>query len=226
LSFRPDRAAPPKGGAECKTARARDAWVKVRRMMRLAWPMLVALAACGTTDDDRPVTLQYITESILQPSCGAAECHSAFARQKGYAFDTVENARESFQFDTDLVISPHENDNLHSDGSLTLINNLTIAQTNASRMPYDAPLPNADIDLIERWLKANGPGMCPSGATSICRSARATSICGNEGQPKCTVAVPCKTGNDSFDYSTYDLNPPDLSLMYVCANGCSNGACL
>ncbi len=195
-------------------------------MTRL-WPILLALAACGTTDDDRPVTLQYITEAILQPSCADAECHSAFARQNGYAFDTVEDARLSIQFDTDLLISPAENSDLHPDGSLTLINNLTIAQPGADRMPYDSPLPNEDITLIQRWLQANGPGICADDATTACRALKGSfDICGGPGQDRCTVAVPCKAGNHSYDYAMYDMNPPSSSLMYVCANGCSNGACL
>lgn len=187
----------------------------VRAMTRLAW-LLVALAACGTTNDDCPVTLQYITEGILQPSCADAECHSAFARQKGYVFDTVENARLSFQFDTELLLSPVENANLHTDGSYTLINNLTEAQDGAARMPYDAPLPNEDINLIEKWLKAGGPGIC-GGATAACRSLK-----GNVG----TALIPCKAGNDAFDFPTYDHDQALDPTADICPNGCSNGACL
>ena len=49
----------------------------------------------GSEDDDRPPTLEYVTEAILAPTCGQAECHSQFSDQVGDEFDTVASARRT-----------------------------------------------------------------------------------------------------------------------------------
>jgi hypothetical protein len=135
-------------------------------MVRLACLVLVISAsACGTTTDDRPATLANITESILKPTCASAECHSSFVQQSGYDFENVKGARASFQYDSDLVDIEHIGD---PDQPPALILDLTREQLNKPRMPYDAPLPNADVDLIQQWLEAGLPGICESGAATSC----------------------------------------------------------
>ena len=107
----------------------------------------LALAACTQTENDRPATLEYITEAILQPSCAQHVCHSSFRMEKGYAFDTVEAARRSL---SSGVVIPGD-----SESSL-----LVIALTRRiKRMPYDAPLPDKDIELIKRWIDAGAMGI-------------------------------------------------------------------
>ena len=49
-------------------------------MHRLVLVAGLALAACDQTANDRPQTLTYITEAILQPSCAQHVCHSSYAR--------------------------------------------------------------------------------------------------------------------------------------------------
>ena len=113
----------------------------------------LALAACGTSNDDRPATLQYITVAILQPSCGNAQCHSSFRRAKDYAFDTVEEAQDTFA--TYPLVVPGD-----PDGSLlyqTLIS--PGGDGFAKRMPYDQPLADADVELIHTWIMAGAPGL-------------------------------------------------------------------
>jgi hypothetical protein len=114
----------------------------VRAMFRLAVAAAVASAACSQTDNDRPATLQYITEAILQPSCAQDVCHSSYTRTKGYAFDTVEAARQSLRMPG--VVKPTE-----AESSLLY----TVLIRQVKRMPYDAPLPQKDIDLIRRWIE-------------------------------------------------------------------------
>jgi hypothetical protein len=123
-------------------------------MQRLAIAALV-LAACGTSEDDRPRNLEYITEAILAPSCGTAQCHSTFRQADGFVFDTVEGARATLQNDRELF---------EGDERPGLIYNLTQEQSSAPRMPLDAPLPDIDIALIEEWMKAGAPGACTTGA--------------------------------------------------------------
>jgi len=113
----------------------------VRAMFRLAVAAAVASAACSKTDNDRPATLPYITEAILQPSCAQDVCHSSYTRTKGYAFDTVAAARQSLR--TPGLVMPTEPES-------SLLYTVLIRQV--KRMPYDAPLPQKDIDLILRWI--------------------------------------------------------------------------
>jgi len=123
---------------------------------------MVALAACGTTEDDRPATLRYVTESILAPSCGEAQCHSTFKQSLGDVFDTVVGARQSLHRNGLALYSDRTNA-----ADAELIHwvtddkpfNRTDPQGNIiGRMPWDAPLPNADIDLMKKWIAAGVPG--------------------------------------------------------------------
>lgn len=111
----------------------------VRAMFRAAVAATLLLAACAQTDNDRPRTIQYITEAILQPSCAQDVCHSSFTRAKGYAFDTVAAARAS--------LKPVVDKQAPEASILYVVLTRTI-----KRMPYDAPLPQKDIDLIFEWL--------------------------------------------------------------------------
>src|SRR4029077_6771279 len=67
----------------------------VRAMYRPVLVAVVALAACNQTENNRPATLEYITEAILQPSCAQYTCHSSYRVERGMAFDTVEAARRA-----------------------------------------------------------------------------------------------------------------------------------
>jgi hypothetical protein len=111
----------------------------VRAMFRAVVAAALTLAACNQTDNDRPRTVQYITEAILQPNCAQDVCHSSYTRAKGYAFDTVAAARAS--------LAPLVSKSQPESSLLYVVLTRTI-----KRMPYDAPLPQKDIDLIFEWL--------------------------------------------------------------------------
>jgi hypothetical protein len=111
----------------------------VRAMVRVVFAVAVALVGCAQTDNDRPATVEYITEAILQPSCGQYDCHSSFRREKGYAFDTVANARSSLAM---IVVK--------KDPEASLL--YTVLTRTIKRMPYDSPLPDKDIELIKTWI--------------------------------------------------------------------------
>ena len=121
--------------------------------------VVVALAACGQATDDRPASLEYITEAILVPYCANAQCHSAFKHagvpnSEGYAFDTVENARIACTTGGLVAVGD-------PDGSF-LIDVLTRPGANkAARMPYDAPLPDVDLALIKTWIRQGADGLMP-----------------------------------------------------------------
>jgi hypothetical protein len=120
-------------------------WGNVRAMYRLVLVAAAAQAACSQTDNNRPATLEYITEAILQPACSQAVCHSSFRMERGLAFDTVDVARRSLRG----IVS------MESESSL--LYNVLIRKV--KRMPYDAPLPDKDIALIKQWIDDGAPGL-------------------------------------------------------------------
>lgn len=130
-------------------------------MKRLVLIGAVLVGACGGTDD-RPRTLEYITQTILAPTCAAAECHSAFKQAVGDQFDTVDAARRSIVGNS-LVIYP---DDMTAPRSSILVQSLTVGlnsildpmSNTTVRMPYDAPMPDADVDLISAWIADGAPG--------------------------------------------------------------------
>jgi phosphate uptake regulator len=122
-------------------------------MNRLVLVAAVALAACTQSDNDRPATLEYITEAILQPNCGQYTCHSSFRRAKGYAFDTIAAAQASLA-PTDPGAAQVIN---KSDPAASFLYQVLIRKV--KRMPYDAPLPQKDIDLILKWIEDGAPGL-------------------------------------------------------------------
>jgi hypothetical protein len=116
--------------------------------------------ACGSATDDRPPTLEYITETILAPTCAMAECHSAFKQQVGDVFDTVESTRRTIVVNS-LAVPEDKDDPTQS----FLIQTLTVGVgsilnpgSGNVRMPFVSAMPDADIHLIEAWIRAGVPG--------------------------------------------------------------------
>jgi hypothetical protein len=93
--------------------------------------LAVGVAACGEEEDTRPVSFQYIATYILAPSCGTASCHSETTKIAGLEFDSVDGAWQAY-----VDVGPFA-DYLRGVGL---------------QMPPDQPLPEADIQLIERWF--------------------------------------------------------------------------
>jgi hypothetical protein len=143
--------------------------------------------------DDRPPTLPYITETILAPSCALAECHSAFRQQVGDVFDTVPAARRSIVANG-LVVYP---DDLADPTQSFLIRTLTVGSPSILdpgsgnvRMPFDAPMPDADVALIAAWIARGAPGaQCTPNA-----QGRGCAITRVAGEPVYQV-VECGDGN-------------------------------
>jgi len=128
----------------------------IRAIALSASIMTIALTACGTTDDDRPATLRYITSSILAPSCGAAQCHSTFTQQNGDVFDTVVAARQSIHR-YGLALPSDASDPANAELIHWVTDDQPFGRRDRNgdiigRMPFDAPLPNADIDLMKKWI--------------------------------------------------------------------------
>lgn len=115
-------------------------------MYRLVLVAAIASVACNQTDNNRPATLEYITEAILQPSCSQYTCHSSYRREKTYVFDTVAMAKLSLKG----IVTP-----MDPDASLLY----TVLTRKIKRMPYDSPLPDKDIELIKTWIEDGAPGL-------------------------------------------------------------------
>ena len=109
---------------------------------------------CGGLKDDRPVTWSFIYATIIQPQCATVNCHSAIAKKDGF----------------DLS----ERDVAYCSGRELLPLILRGDVKPWKRMPIDAPLPAADIELIEAWAAAGSVndafadgGSCPSKAAGV-----------------------------------------------------------
>jgi len=189
-------------------------------MNRLVLVGAVFAGACGGADD-RPPTLDYITETILEPSCASAECHSAFRRQVGDQFDTVVAARHTIVANS-MVITEDRT----APESSYLVRTLTVgspSQLNPGspdliRMPYDAPIPDTDVELIKTWIRMGFPGaQCEPNANHQGCQVRTVQVAGNP-VPEYAV-VECNDGNIGAMISTC---PGDQ----VCTVYTGNGQCV
>jgi hypothetical protein len=104
--------------------------------------LVCLLAACGDEVDDRPLTIEYITVAILAPSCGTVSCHSTSAETENLVLETIEGVQEAID---DGLIVP---------GRPELSTVLLYMKGIEEQMPPEGPLPDKDIDLIERWIES------------------------------------------------------------------------
>ncbi|HET6611252.1 MAG TPA: hypothetical protein VFG83_04655 [Kofleriaceae bacterium] len=115
---------------------------------------LVGLGACGGTDD-RPATWSYVHAAIIAPNCTTSACHSELSKTAGLNFETPESA---YIFLTGRVCDgttgvepPPRNFVTPFRPAESKLMYLLLG-TELETMPPDVPLPEADIDLIERWI--------------------------------------------------------------------------
>lgn len=185
---------------------------------------LVVLAACGTDEDLRPLTVQYATEAILGPTCGAAQCHSSFTQAKGDVFDTVEGARHSL-VDNGLIQLDSARYSATEPTKIDVANEPLIVWISAidpfrrgiGRMPYDAPMPNTDINYLKKFIQAGAPG-------AACDPDLSATACNNTNLMTCTadwsfgaLIHACKTPNEvgcsaggcvcGVDFGDCDMDP-------------------
>lgn len=103
-----------------------------------------AYGACGSDVDDRPATFSYIQAAILVPNCATSGCHSGQAQVGGVNFE--ERATSYVYLTLERFVLPGQ---LHNSPLLKLLRGREIW-----KMPPDQALPEADIQLIERWILA------------------------------------------------------------------------
>jgi hypothetical protein len=131
------------------------------RMHRLVWaPLLLLCAACGDSEDDRPLELDYLTTAIFAPTCGATQCHSTFTQAGNLVLDNPERVRQGLLDNGLIQFNSTKYDPADADQADLII---WITQTDpfglgVGRMPLDAPMPNKDVLLLEEWIAAEAPG--------------------------------------------------------------------
>jgi hypothetical protein len=108
---------------------------------------LAMSAGCGGDTDDRPAQFSFIYPAIIEPSCATASCHSNYTREAGVNFGLSED-EAYYQLDARHFI-------IKSDSADSELLYLLRAQ-GARRMPPDFALPEADIDLIGKWIDNGG----------------------------------------------------------------------
>ena len=129
-------------------------------MHRFVWVPLLLLGACGETMDDRPLELEYLTQAIFAPSCGATNCHSTFTQAKELVLDTPEGVRTAMvdhpllNFNSDA----YDPDQPQNAALIIWITEIDPFDRGIGRMPFDAPIPNKDVELLKEWIAAQAPG--------------------------------------------------------------------
>jgi hypothetical protein len=116
---------------------------------------LAALAACDGAED-RSSDWDYVHAAILRPSCATAACHSGLSSVAGLDLSTPDAA---YAFLTGRVCGapPQAGDppgNFVRPGqpqSSQLVWMLR-GEGTALVMPPDTPLPDVEIEIVERWI--------------------------------------------------------------------------
>lgn len=112
----------------------------------LAAGLALAAGGCAESTDERPAEFGYIVTTILAPSCATATCHNSMTRREGFALDTIEEAKRTFD-----DLRPFAPTDDHAESELLFV---LRTDDKERRMPIDSPMPDADIALIERWIIA------------------------------------------------------------------------
>jgi hypothetical protein len=108
---------------------------------------LLSCTSC-TDSNDQPVTIAYLSETILKPSCGTINCHSALGRTSGYVFGTVEQTTKTLR----LLVTP----NRAADSLL-----IAVMRRKVEPMPPSDAIADSDVELIEQWINDGAKGLNP-----------------------------------------------------------------
>jgi hypothetical protein len=115
--------------------------------------LLVSAAGCNDTDE-RPATWSYISATIIQPNCATSRCHSEGSNVAGLRLETADRGYQDLTEHGHLAGDDPDKTNLMSRLNGSYLNNGKVVEV--QRMPIDEPLPQADIDLVRKWLAAGG----------------------------------------------------------------------
>jgi hypothetical protein len=137
----------------------RHALARALSVLTLAGAATAALGACG--EDDRPASWSYIHAAVVAPSCATSSCHSKETAQAGVQLHTAEAAYTILVGraceGNDPPGSPQRNFVAPGQPERSALMYLLIGDEVKRQMPPDRPLPDRDIDLIERWILEGAP---------------------------------------------------------------------
>lgn len=100
-----------------------------------------AVLGCGADPATRPARWPYIHAAIIAPSCATSSCHSDVARAGGLSLQQPAQALARLRGQQFV---------LPGDPSSPLM--FLLEGQERDRMPPDAPLPQADVELIRAWI--------------------------------------------------------------------------
>jgi hypothetical protein len=121
-------------------------------MRAIVVALSISIVACATGPDTRPETADYIIEAILVPYCGRGGCHSSETRARNMAFDTIAGSKAALQ-------TSQRGQTMVVAGSPQGSRLFTVLIDSNRIMPPDVPLPQADIDLIAKWITDGAQGL-------------------------------------------------------------------
>jgi len=107
---------------------------------------LVLAAACTGDPGERPATWSYLHPAIIAPNCATSSCHSGRVETAGV--DLADADEAYLDLTARRFVVP---------GDPTSALMPLLEGDERRRMPPDAPLPAADIELIRAWIEAGAP---------------------------------------------------------------------
>ncbi len=115
------------------------------RMWKLSLSISLILFALGACDhpDSRDADWDFIHAAIIVPSCATSSCHSSLSKTAGIDLEDVDEAHLFLTKDGSFVVP--------GQGQSPLI--YLLEGNERPLMPPDAPLPEADVDLVRRWIE-------------------------------------------------------------------------
>ena len=114
--------------------------------MRPTAVVVALLIGCAADPSDRPATWSYLHAAVIAPNCATASCHSERAATAGIVLDDPDTAYD--QLVARRFVVP-------GDPASTLMS--LLEGDERPRMPPDAPLPAADIELVRTWIADGAP---------------------------------------------------------------------
>jgi hypothetical protein len=120
----------------------------------------VLALACATLGacvdiDERPASWSYIHATIIEPNCTTSNCHTDITKVAGISFDDPDESYLALAgvacgagTATDLVVAGQP----EMSKLMYLLRGVEVPI-----MPPDVPLPDAEIELVERWIQGGAP---------------------------------------------------------------------
>jgi hypothetical protein len=113
-----------------------------------------ALGACVGVED-RPASWSYIHATIIEPNCTTSNCHTDISRAAGISFDDPD---ESYRSLAGVTCGSGTANNLVVAGEPELSKLMYLLRgIEVPIMPPDVPLPDTEVELVERWIEGGAP---------------------------------------------------------------------